>query len=393
MVAIQGSAAASSCVYLSGLSQELFGRYDTALQVLSAVIAILVSMRFTQTQFELPRPSRGWTAFGVLVFLAVAADATARGGPFSAVRALALPLTVVGGGGVAQIVTVARLALRGDGPLNASVVLAAWIVLGTFSTPELASWIGLGGWLGGVHIGGIGVAGFAVLQFFALSRDFIRSLGETDRLNVALEGKIGRLAEQTSIVAQLNDELRRQVLARSEQLSDALTRLAGAQGEPVVLKENDVVEGRYTIVRLIGAGGMGVVYEVRRTSDDARLALKVLSGAAGVREMARFAREAKLAAAVRHPNVVQIVDVAISSGFSFSCWSSSTESRSRSACSATGTWPGRCGCSWVSPRVCRQSTRRNRSSRSSIMDGGERYAGSPRAAARGGACRRPGRAP
>ncbi len=106
--------------------------------------------------------------------------------------------------------------------------------------------------------------------------------------------------------------------SRLSLLSDALTRLASAQGEPVVLKEGELIEERYRVVRAVGAGGMGVVYDVRRVHDDARFALKVLSGSMGFRELARFAREGKLAATVSHPNVVQIHDASVSKeGFLF----------------------------------------------------------------------------
>jgi serine/threonine protein kinase len=72
---------------------------------------------------------------------------------------------------------------------------------------------------------------------------------------------------------------------------------------------DDVVGGRYRIVRSIGEGGMGVVYEVLRTKDDRRFALKVLHGQTGSDAMARFAREAQLASQIDHPNIVAVVDV------------------------------------------------------------------------------------
>ena len=62
------------------------------------------------------------------------------------------------------------------------------------------------------------------------------------------------------------------VLARSGSNRGNLEQLA------VEVAEGDLVENRYRVVRAIGAGGMGIVYEVRRTSDEFRLALKVLTG-------------------------------------------------------------------------------------------------------------------
>jgi|GEM_PF-1147989 len=66
--------------------------------------------------------------------------------------------------------------------------------------------------------------------------------------------------------------------------------------------------GPYRIVREIGRGGMGVVYEVTR--DGARFALKLLPMAPllGERAMGRFEREREALHRLEHPNIVRIVD-------------------------------------------------------------------------------------
>jgi serine/threonine-protein kinase len=71
-----------------------------------------------------------------------------------------------------------------------------------------------------------------------------------------------------------------------------------------------IVEGRYEIVRLLGEGGMGSVYEVRHAQLGRPFALKVLRAdlAADPELAARFVQEAKATAAVKHPNVVGITD-------------------------------------------------------------------------------------
>ena len=67
----------------------------------------------------------------------------------------------------------------------------------------------------------------------------------------------------------------------------------------------------YRIVREIGKGGMGVVYEAEQSSLDRRVALKVLSHALASEPsgLARFRREARLAAKLHHSNVVPVFDV------------------------------------------------------------------------------------
>ena len=72
-----------------------------------------------------------------------------------------------------------------------------------------------------------------------------------------------------------------------------------------------VVDDRYRIIRAIGRGGMGLIYEAQATRLGGRLcAVKVLlpEFAASGTAAARFAREAEVAARVKHPNVIDIFD-------------------------------------------------------------------------------------
>jgi serine/threonine-protein kinase len=68
--------------------------------------------------------------------------------------------------------------------------------------------------------------------------------------------------------------------------------------------------GAYQLVRCVGTGGMGAVYEAIHGQLGRRVAVKVMHPRAGDADgVNRFLREAKAAAQIRHPNVVTVFDV------------------------------------------------------------------------------------
>lgn len=70
------------------------------------------------------------------------------------------------------------------------------------------------------------------------------------------------------------------------------------------------VVGQYRLVRLIAAGGMGEVYEAIQLSLERRVALKLIAPHLTRQPefLQRFEREAKAAALLNHPNIVQVYD-------------------------------------------------------------------------------------
>jgi serine/threonine-protein kinase len=76
----------------------------------------------------------------------------------------------------------------------------------------------------------------------------------------------------------------------------------------------ETLDGRYSISRLLGRGGMGSVYQGRHTVIGKQVAVKFLRGEfANSEEMVkRFYREAQAAAAIGHRNIIDVMDVGVS---------------------------------------------------------------------------------
>ena len=77
--------------------------------------------------------------------------------------------------------------------------------------------------------------------------------------------------------------------------------------------------GDYRILREIGRGGMGVVYEAEQLSLGRRVAVKVLpsQSLADAKSAQRFAREAQTAAKLRHTNIVPVFGVGEDQGYHY----------------------------------------------------------------------------
>jgi serine/threonine protein kinase/predicted ATPase len=81
------------------------------------------------------------------------------------------------------------------------------------------------------------------------------------------------------------------------------------QSQPLELVPGEVLDGKYRVERLLGVGGMGAVYVAERLPLQDKVAIKsILTSQNTEINRARFLREARAAASVRHPNVVKIFD-------------------------------------------------------------------------------------
>lgn len=77
--------------------------------------------------------------------------------------------------------------------------------------------------------------------------------------------------------------------------------------------------GDYRLEREIGRGGMGVVYEAQHTNLRRRVAVKLLKSSSlnNEKDVARFHREARAAAALHHTNIVPVFDFGEAGGFHY----------------------------------------------------------------------------
>jgi serine/threonine-protein kinase len=77
------------------------------------------------------------------------------------------------------------------------------------------------------------------------------------------------------------------------------------------LQSGEIVDGKYRIVRLLGEGGMGAVYEGENQRINRRVAIKVLHASAAAKATAvkRFEQEAKAAGLIGSEHIVEVLDL------------------------------------------------------------------------------------
>jgi len=90
--------------------------------------------------------------------------------------------------------------------------------------------------------------------------------------------------------------------------TNAASRGPSPEGGDSAASDQPLVLDRYEIIREIGTGGMGVVYEARQSSPNRRVAIKVLAGASGAEGMRRFLNEAEILARLEHPNIAHVFE-------------------------------------------------------------------------------------
>ena len=72
----------------------------------------------------------------------------------------------------------------------------------------------------------------------------------------------------------------------------------------------ETLDGKYTILHLLGEGGMGAVYEGRNDKTGRRVAVKVINSSAAKKpnSIKRFTREIEVVGAIETQHIVQVLD-------------------------------------------------------------------------------------
>ena len=142
-------------------------------------------------------------------------------------------------------------------------------------------------------------------EFAAEIVDFLASYDKLNRMAAPLRDSDGPrlgLGSQATLLAAIR--------SKSGEITEGPnTGTTAAAGELGTL-------GDYRLLREIGRGGMGIVYEAEQISLRRRVALKVLPFAAGVdeRQLRRFRTEAEAAAHLHHSHIVPVFAVGTERG-------------------------------------------------------------------------------
>ncbi len=156
-------------------------------------------------------------------------------------------------------------------------------------------------------------AGAGAIALFAVGSQLAFDAGRVVAVTYpAVAGLVGVVG--SAGVAYFEDHVERDRLRRlfadfQPEIVEAVLAADPERSNAVPLARDQIIAG-FRIERLVGRGGMGVVYEATQLMLGRRVALKlirpVVARDPSVRE--RFKRESRLAAAVEHPNVIPLYE-------------------------------------------------------------------------------------
>src|SRR5438067_948033 len=149
--------------------------------------------------------------------------------------------------------------------------------------------------------------------FGAIADEFVEAFRQGKRPSV--EEFARRYPEQADEIREMLPALVLMEKARSADDTPGQRRPARASAAAASLQQL----GDYQILREVGRGGMGVVYEAQQLSLGRHVAIKVLPSHALLdpRHLSRFQREARSAAKLHHTNIVPVFGVGEQDGLHY----------------------------------------------------------------------------
>jgi eukaryotic-like serine/threonine-protein kinase len=142
-------------------------------------------------------------------------------------------------------------------------------------------------------------------------RALIVALAAMDLFDSAREVLLAARADDPDLPADID------VFLRNERESGAAEHPAPAQDQAEESQAPQIIGGRYRLGALIGAGGAGRVFHARDEISGRECAVKLfyMAHARGNQAYERFVREARLASALRHPNLIEVHDFSADQGY------------------------------------------------------------------------------
>lgn len=135
-----------------------------------------------------------------------------------------------------------------------------------------------------------------------------RLLAENSDIREPLEAYFRKLSELHNFAAGFSPQLAGSDATQADRLPEELLTgdLDTRSDSPAARQLGD-----FELLRVIGRGGMGIVYEARQLSLRRRVALKLLPPVSvlDARQITRFKNEAQAAASLQHPNIVPVYAV------------------------------------------------------------------------------------
>ncbi len=166
----------------------------------------------------------------------------------------------------------------------------------------------------------------AHLETCATCCGLIELVGEdSDQLLQALADGVGRVKPSESVEAEsaCRDAVERLARESFAEISGSFTPSGAARDDTAaprpVTKQQHVEQqlGDFRLLREVGRGGMGIVYEAEQISLGRRVAVKVLPKLLDEYQKKRFEREAKSAGRLHHTNIVPVFGVGEHDGTHF----------------------------------------------------------------------------